>query len=368
MKIVYVITGLSIGGAEKQVCLLADKMAERGNEVSLISLGKNADTLPDNNSVKVHQMFLSKNPLSFFKTLLKVRAIVKSLNPDVVHSHLFHANIFCRFLRCTTPLKFLISSSHSRYEGGTLRMFLYKITSPLSDLVTNVSDDAVRENIRKKIVRPGKIISVANGIDTSKFQFIPVARKKINDEFSFSADLILMLAVGRFTEAKDYPNLLESFRILVDSKHHENLRLLIAGNGELFEQIYDLRRNLNLESYVYFLGIRNDIPELMSAVDIFIMSSAWEGLPLVIGEAMSCNCLIVTTNCGGVAEILGDCGTIVSVSSPSNLADGVIQTLALNDAERKELKNKARTRVEEKFSINAVVDNWLCIYKKNYAK
>ncbi|QFQ09908.1 glycosyltransferase [Enterobacter sichuanensis] len=368
MKIVYVITGLSMGGAEKQVCLLADKMAERGNEVTLISLGKDARTLPENNGVIVYQMSLSKNPFSFIKTYFKVRKIVKTADPDVLHSHLFHANLLCRLLRCTTRLKCLISSSHSRYEGGWLRMFLYKITSPLCDLITNVSVDAVKENIRKKIAKPEQIISVSNGIDTSKFKFMPTARKSIIDELSLSDEHTLLLAVGRFTEAKDYPNLLEAFRILIHEKNQNHLRLLIAGEGALFPQISALRKKLNLESHLFFLGVRHDIPELMSAADIYIMSSSWEGLPLVIGEAMACNSLIITTNCGGVSEILGDCGTIVPVHSSNLLAEGVIKILGLNDDERNDLKSRARARIEGKFSINAVVDNWLQIYKNKYEK
>lgn len=368
MKIVYVITGLSMGGAEKQVCLLADKMAERGNKVTLISLGKNAKTLPENSCVVLHQMSLSKNPFSFLKVYFKIRKIIKAVNPDVVHSHLFHANLLCRLLRCTTTLKCLISSSHSRYEGGVLRMFLYKITSPLCDLITNVSADAVKENIRTKIVKPEKIIAVSNGIDTSKFKFIPSARKTIVDELSLSDEHIIMLAVGRFTEAKDYPNLLEAFRILVHERNLSHLRLLIAGEGALFFQMAELRKKLNLESHLFFLGVRHDIPALMSAADIYIMSSSWEGLPLVIGEAMACNSLIITTNCGGVSEILGDCGTIVPVHSSNHLAEGVIKILAMNDSECIDLKSRARARIEDKFSINAVVDNWLQIYQNKYER
>jgi len=367
MKIFYVITGLSMGGAEKQVCLLADKMAERGNEVFLISLGNDAKVLPENKGVNVIQMSMSKHPFSLIKTVQVLRKIIKAESPDVVHSHLFHANIICRLLRCFTKIKLLISSSHSRYEGGEFRMFLYRITSPLCDLITNVSLDAVAENIRKKIVPRDKIIAVGNGVDTSKFHFHPTAKSKVMSEFSLSEEHIIMLSVGRFTEAKDYPNLLNAFKILISEKGKDNLRLLIAGDGELFEKIALLRKELALESYVFFLGIRNDIPQLMSAADIYVMSSAWEGMPLVIGEAMSCNCLIVTTRCGGVGEILGDCGTIVPTGSPEQLANGVLHTLALKDNESKKLKSEARARIEDKFSINAVVDKWLNIYKKNYA-
>lgn len=360
MNIVYVITGLSMGGAERQVCLLADKMVERGHQVVLISLGSNAKNLPGNDKVTVHQLGMSKNPVSFLTTYIKLKKIIQESRPNVLHSHLFHANIICRLIKLTTNIPRLISSSHSRYEGGKMRMMLYRLTSGLCDVITNVSQDAVNENIRQKIAPSNKIISVANGIDTQKICFNNSSRKKIIDEFSFSENNIILLSVGRFTEAKDYPTLLLAFKQLITK--NENLRLLVVGNGELFDTLSALRKKLGLEKFVSFTGIRSDVSDFMSAADVYVMSSAWEGLPLVIGEAMSCNCLIVTTNCGGVAEILGDCGLVVPVGNPNLLADGILKQINLNDNERFIIKNKARARVESKFSIETVVDKWLGIY------
>ncbi|UUF62183.1 glycosyltransferase [Escherichia coli] len=325
MKIVYVITGLSMGGAENQVCLLADQLTKLGHDVTLISLDNTLEVKPINDKVKLRQLSIKKNPISLIINYFKLRKIIKKISPDVVHSHLFHANIICRLLKLTMKIKKLISSSHSRYEGGVIRMLIYRVTQNLADIVTNVSLDASNELLKRRVVTENKLVTVFNGIDCNKFKFIPDSRQDVFNEFSFSRDIKLLLAVGRFTEAKDYKTLLNAFKILISKD--DKFRLLVAGNGELFDSISTLKSQLNLDSFIYFLGVRDDIPRLMSAADIFVMSSAWEGLPLVIGEAMSCNCLIVTTNCGGVKEILGECGQIVPIRSPDLLAEKIMWTM-----------------------------------------
>lgn len=360
MKVIYVITGLTIGGAEKQVCLLADKMVEKNNDVILISLKGDAQTLPADSRVKVYQLNMNKNPLSFLVVYRRLFKIVKDFGPDVIHSHLYHANIMCRLLRIILPIKRLVTSSHSRYEGGWFRMASYRLTYKLSDVITNVSRDAVEESIRRNAAPAKNIESVANGIDLNKFKYISTSRGKVIQEFSFSEDNILLLAVGRLTQAKDYNNLLHAFQLIYKENH--NLRLLIVGDGELRTQLNDLKVELGLCSAVIFTGIRDDIPILMNAVDIYVMSSAWEGLPLVIGEAMACNCLVVSTDCGGVAEIVGKCGLIVPTRSSEALAAGIKQAIVLPNETKKQLKSSARFRVNEHFSIDAVVNKWLHIY------
>lgn len=349
-----------MGGAENQVCLLADQLAKLGHDITLISLGTSLEVKPNSNKVKLRQLSMKKNPISFFINYFKLRKIIKMISPDVVHSHLFHANIICRLLKMTMKIKKLISSSHSRYEGGVVRMFIYRVTQCLSDIVTNVSLDASNELLKRRVVTVNKLITVYNGIDCDKFQFIPGSRQGVLKEFSFNNDTKLLLAVGRFTEAKDYKTLLNAFKILINKD--DKFRLLVAGNGELFDCMSIFKSKLNLDDFVYFLGVRDDIPRLMSAADIFVMSSAWEGLPLVIGEAMSCHCLIVTTKCGGVEEILGECGQIVPIRSPDLLAEKIMWTMELDDEKRSILKKNAQDRIQNRFSIDSIVDKWLELY------
>src|SRR5690625_8036008 len=101
---------------------------------------------------------------------------------------------------------------------------------------------------------------------------------------------------------------------------------------------------LQIEEHVSFLGVYNEMPALMSATDIFVLSSLWEGFGLVVAEAMACERVVVATDSGGVKEVLGDCGFLVSQSETDLLATGIEQALNLDEAEKSELGKRARDR------------------------
>jgi glycosyltransferase involved in cell wall biosynthesis len=128
-------------------------------------------------------------------------------------------------------------------------------------------------------------------------------------------------------------------------------------------QIQKLAGDLELDGYVDFLGARNDIPDLMRAADIYVLSSAWEGLPLVIGEAMASEKLVVATDCGGVSEFLGDAGILAAPRDPAALADGLREALNMPANEASILGSRARMRIVANYSLDSVADRWVELYR-----
>ncbi|MGL5947829.1 MAG: glycosyltransferase [Aeromonas sp.] len=118
MKILLIITGLGMGGAERQVCDLADQFAAKGHEVLLISMTGETVNRPLSAKIEVVELRMAKTPLGFIKAYSKTRNLIKKFKPDVVHSHMVHANLFSRLLRLTTRFKKLICTAHSSNEGG----------------------------------------------------------------------------------------------------------------------------------------------------------------------------------------------------------------------------------------------------------
>lgn len=272
---------------------------------------------------------------------------------------MYHANILARATRLFAKTPRLICTSHSNNEGGKLRMLSYRLTNCLADVFTNVSDDAVKAFEGNGAVAKGKMLSVANGIDTDFFQFSPEARQQLRTELDLEGKAVF-IAIGRFHEAKDYPNLLNAFAELVKNKF--DTHLLIVGDGELHHQIESQIKVLTLQEKVTLLGVRRDISELLSAADFYVMSSAWEGLPLVIGEAMAVEKLIVATDCGGTKQFIDDAGLLVPPKDSAALAQTMEKALNMDDAEALELGRKGRKRIIEHFSIDATVEKWLKIY------
>ena len=120
---------------------------------------------------------------------------------------------------------------------------------------------------------------------------------------------------------------------------------------------------LGVADRVNFLGVRHDVPTLMAACDVFVLSSAWEGFGLVIAEAMACGRVVVATDCGGVREVVGDAGFLVPPRNAEALAKAMGRALRLSDDEHERLGVAARQRVVEHFSLEATAERYLAVYR-----
>ncbi|HHR6393512.1 TPA: glycosyltransferase [Providencia alcalifaciens] len=361
MKIALIITGLGMGGAEKQVCALADKLAIN-NEVMLISLSSdNVVNTPENKKIQLISLRMNKTPYGFISAIIKARKILKKFKPDILHSHMFHANIFSRVLRLLYNKPALITTAHSSNEGGTLRMFTYRITDCMSTITTNVSEEAVTAFIEKKAVKKNKIIAMYNGIDTELFIDSEINRNKRRQDLNISNSTPLLLAVGRLTKAKDYPNLLRAFSSISTTSH---AHLAIIGDGEEKDNLISLAKELNIYNKVHWLGLKKNVHEWMSACDLFILSSAWEGFGLVVAEAMSCKRIVIGTDCGGVKEVIGNNGFVVPSNDSEALSLCIEKALNLSSVEKKNIGLNARKHIENNFSLDSIITKWISLYSK----
>lgn len=139
MKILLVITGLSMGGAEHVVVNLADELVKRGHQVKIAYLTGQALVLPENPNIEVIPIGMTCAK-SFFSAYFKLGSLIKSFKADVVHSYMVHANILSRLVRLTINIPKLICTAHNTNEGGKLRMLTYRLTDKMVDVSTNVSE------------------------------------------------------------------------------------------------------------------------------------------------------------------------------------------------------------------------------------
>lgn len=363
MKILLLVTGLGVGGAEKVVVSLADQFAVK-HQVILVYMTGLALLLPTDPRVTV----IGLNINSLYTSLLgfyRFRLLISDFRPDVLHSHMFHANIFARLVRLVTPLKKLISTAHSPNEGGRLRMLAYRLTDSIADFSTNVSNAAVSAFEKSKATPPGRMIPVYNGISASNFSYNIDARNNIRHELKIDNSHYLIVAVGRLHEAKDYPNLIQalvylrSFGILFN--------MCIVGNGPLLNKLETMVLSLDLCKCVIFLGTRHDVKDIMSAADLFVLPSAWEGFGLVVAEAMACERVVVATDCGGVREVMGNTGYLVQPNNSKVLASAMYSALCLTAEEKVSKGRDARQRIIDSYSLDTVVENWMTIYSVNFS-
>ena len=354
MKILYVITGLGLGGAEKVVCDLADQMILKGHDVKIVYLTGSVLVKPISPRIELLPLHLN-SASNIFCASRKYKKIIRDFSPDVIHSHMIHANIFARLNHLSFKYIRLICTAHNSNEGGRVRMLAYKLTNFLSNLNTNVSQEASKSLISKGAFNKNNLITVYNGIDLNKFNFF--------NKYKNSNELIF-LSVGRFNKQKDYPNLFKAISSL-KNKINKELKFYIAGDGELRPQLEQLIVDLGIANNVVLLGKRSDIPSLLNKADYFILSSRHEGLPTVVIEAMACGTFVIATDCGGSAEIMRDTGILVPPQNSEALAEAIKQAVNKTPLDIQENNLKARQRVEELFSLEKSVQNWLKLYEQN---
>jgi len=368
-RVLYVITGLNWGGAEAQVVALAQGFKRRGWEVGLVSLLEAVayvDTL-EREGIPVHSLRMRRG-VPDPRGLVALARIYGTFKPAVVHSHMIHANLLARVARLLAPVPALISTAHSTIEVG--RSFrtersthlAYRLTDFLADLTTIVSQEGLRRFVEGKAVRPDKALYVPNGVDVSIYRPSKEARDRLRAELGLE-ETFAWLAVGRLEEAKDYPTLLRAFAGVVKVKLEA--RLLIAGEGSLRGELEKLIGDLFLQGNVRLLGLRKDIPALMNAADAFVMSSAWEGMPMVVLEAQASGLPVVATHVGGISEVVvpGKTGYLVPPRDPDALADAMKKLMALPPEERIKMGLEGREQVVARYSLEAILDLWEEIYE-----
>ncbi|MGM8935032.1 glycosyltransferase [Pseudomonas neustonica] len=360
MKVLLVVTGLGVGGAEHVVCNLADALASRDHVVKVVCLTGKPVVVPSNSDISVVSVGMV-NSIDFFRAYFQLRAIIKDFQPDAVHSHMFHANMICRLLRLSIKIPRLVCSAHNTYEGGRARMLAYRLSDYLADNTTNVSAQAVSAFVLKKASKSGRIQVVYNGIDVDRFSFSPASRAAKRKELSIGSDKLL-LAVGRLDAQKDYPNLFEAVSILYSQR--TDFKLFVVGDGPLNKVLHNFVLNLGLDNCIKFLSVRSDISELMSAADVFVLSSAWEGFGLVVAEAMACERVVVATDCGGVSEVVGQYGLLVDAMDSEALSRALYEALEIDVDKRLEMGSDARSHIVDNFSLDKNVATYLDLYFK----
>lgn len=345
-----------------QVLELANGLHHKGWAVQVISLIK-----PSLNLMALEETGIQFNTLNMSKgvpdprAIWKLRGLIKQFKPDIVHSHMVHANLLARITRLFAPVPVLVSTAHSTNEGGKLRMLMYRVTDSLCELTTNVSQEAVDSYIEKKVSPRHKIKFIPNGVNLKKFQRNSEDKQLIRQELGLG-DEFIWLAVGRLSEVKDYPTLIKAWSRMV--QENNNCVLLIVGDGDDREALKQLTESLNLTKSIKFLGIRDDIPRLMNAANAYVMSSLWEGMPMVLLESSACELPNVATDVGGNREVVRDgiSGYLAKAADPEHLVSKMLALMALPEAERVAMGRRGREYVMEHYELDAIITRWEGLY------
>jgi glycosyltransferase involved in cell wall biosynthesis len=361
MRILILSTSMGMGGADQQILILARSMRARGHDVRIVALtplgpmGLEAQR----EGIPTESLELRRNAGDLPRIARLVR-MIREWRPDILHTHMVHANLLGRAVRPLAPVGALVSTIHSISDGGRLRMAGYRLTNGLVDRVTIISRLAADRYVKIGAVPVARLEVIPNTVDLERFRPSSEARIAIRKELGVG-DEFVWLAVGRFQPAKDYPTMIAAFARVARSS---TSRLILVGQGPLRGEVETLSRAEGIEERVRFLGVRRDVPDLMSGADGYVLSSAWEGMPVVLLEAAAVGLPIVATRVGGVAEVVEDrvTGSLVQPGDPAALATAMQGVEALTPEERLAMGKRGRALVQERYSTDSVMAMWERLY------
>jgi glycosyltransferase involved in cell wall biosynthesis len=369
MRVMFLSTSMGMGGADKQLLSAAQLMHAQGHDVCIVSLTELGPMGLEARSQGIRTESLDmRRGVPDPRGLIRLIRLVRSWKPDVLHSHMVHANLLARVVRLFAPVPVMVSTIHNIYEGGPLWMAAYRISNGLVDHMTIISEAAANRFVNERIVPRKLLTCVPNGVDTERFrQVAPGTREALRSSIGVN-DGFVWLAVGRFEIAKDYPNMLHAFAEV--SQRHSNAVLLLVGHGSLQEETESLARSLGLGDRIRFLGVRSDVPELMAAADGYVMSSAWEGMPIALLEAAAAGLPIVATRVGGNHEVVrdGESGYLVPPRDHEALGRAMMRLMEQPSEERRAMGERGREHVRVHYGLGRVVERWQDLYRQVSAR
>jgi len=295
---------------------------------------------------------------------------LSSCSPEtIVQTWMYHADLIGGLAARIAGLRRVIwNVRRSAVAPGALRARTRLIVRTCG-LVSGWVPERIVVNSRRAIpahvalgYQAGRFVFIPNGFDTSMFTRVPGAGGDLRREWGIGQDLAVGL-VARVEPQKDHANFIAMAKRV--SQVIPRARFVLVGRGIPQDRAIGLAiRSEGLQDRFVLCEQRADIPVVMSALDIFCLSSRAEGFPNVLGEAMACETPCVTTDCGDARDILGDDARVAPAADPQALADRVVRLALMPPSDRERLGREQRQRIVERFDIVAIWHEYLKLYAR----
>lgn len=333
-RLLLVTTELLPAGAERIVFELATRLKRERWHVRVASLrspgGVDGRVAEELRAAGVEVELLRMRGKFDLLGAARFLKLVRDFQPDILHGHLFHANLAARLLGSMGGARRVISTLHIvERRPRRLRPILQRVTASRDHATVCVSQ-AVADHARATLGAREPILRVIpNGIDLQRFSKT-VDAAEARSSLGLPKESVIVSAVGRLTEQKGLQDLVEAFGRLASGL--PNAHLVFAGAGEEEARLKAAVSARGLDGRVTFLGFRDDVPRVLAACDVFCMPSHWEGFGLALAEALAAGKACVSTDVDSLPEVMGDAGLLVPAKSPARLSDALASLLADRDA------------------------------------
>lgn len=343
MRILYLITELDPGGAEKALYHLVTRLDRRRFQPEVACLtgrGKVGQWI-ERQGIPVHYLEMR---------LMGLWALMAFGGFDVVHTFLFHANVLGRIVARLAGVRAVVSSVRVE-EPRRLHQALNTLTWRLADRIVCVSESTARFFSQRTHADARRVVSIPNGVDASRFRHGGRARPRRP----------VVVSVGRLESQKGYDMLIKAVKLCADGG--VDAEFAIAGDGPQRQELEQKISGYALGGKVQFVGRTDDVSGLLAAADVFVSPSRWEGMPNVVLEAMAAGLPVVATAVGGTTELVvhGQTGLLVPPDDTRAMADA-LTALVSTPTYRRKLGKRARARVLKHFTWERNVAAFSALY------
>lgn len=359
----YVFPRLNIGGAEKHAILLASRLRQRGFDAGFLTIFEEGELAESVYQAGTPLECLGeKNPWSV-GTMFRIFSWLRHRHVDILHAYLFGFHLFAALPARLLKVPVILSS---RRELAHWQRRKHLVVENLGNLFADgvvACSHAVRQwTLEREKIDPRKIHVIHNGVDLVRFHSRGKAAE-VRREFGIPENAPLVGTVANFSEEKGYPYFLAACACIAGK--FPEARFLIVGSGPYEAQVRSEVGSMPIREKIIFTGSRTDIPELLCALDLFVLASVAEGFPNVLLEAMAVAKPVVATSVGGIPELVdsGRDGVLVPARDSRALAEGVAELLG-DPQKAAQMGRRARQKIEERFSIDLMVENYARYYRQ----
>jgi glycosyltransferase involved in cell wall biosynthesis len=357
-KILFLITDLKYGGAQTLLRNLLGNLDRKKFQPQVACLfGGDLPVGDELREMGIVVTDLKMEKVWRFDAFWRLYQLLKKEEFSIVHGSLFHANIAARLVGKLAGIPVILTWRHSISIGPRWRDWVNRLTAKLDDKVVAVSNQVRRAEIDSTGISINKVEVIYNGIDVQEYYQVPQDEcNMIRTEYNISDDAFVIGFIGRLHPVKNLDVLLDAFSLI--QPRTKNALLVLAGRGEMLDQLRELTRSLGIGNNIVFLGHQTEITKILKTFDILVLPSRIEGFGLVLLEAMASGVPVIATNVGGIPEVVEDgiTGLLVSPGDPNVLASAIYRLFNNQDLVDR-LRMEGIRLVNHKFTIQKTTES-----------
>jgi glycosyltransferase involved in cell wall biosynthesis len=358
VAVTHVVLAMDVGGLERNVLNQVREGCRLGQRVSVLCLERPGALARQVEELGGRLLCAEKRPGLRPETVVRVRAALRLLRPQVVHAHQITSLLYSGAAARSLGVSLVVHTEHGRepYARRLRTRLLGRLAGRFADRFYCLSQDMAKEILRHRIVQSRKIHVIGNGIDTARFRQ-QGDRVELRRQMMIPPDSPVIGTVGRLTTVKRQDLLLRTFARL--RRHFPTAHLVLVGGGPLMDELRGLAAALGLSEHVHFLGYQAEPERFYPVLDAFALTSDSEGIPQALLEAAAAGVPAITSRVGGVPEVIdaGRTGLLFNAGDETGLLEG-LRVLLADRALAARLAHAAREKVEESFDVRRMAEEY----------